>query len=63
MSNFNKLKNLYEDGYRCIYEDCADDIHKFYLKNFDTESSEVIEVNNESDLNQFKDYVEGLRLY
>ena len=33
MSDFNTLKNLYEDGYRCIYYDKAENNHTIYLKN------------------------------
>lgn len=63
MSDFNKLKELYEDGYRCIYHDSSEnDTYKVYLKNFDTEGSEVIELNNEEDFSQFKDYIGGLRM-
>lgn len=62
MSDFNKIKNLYEDGYRCIYQDCTDSSYKVYLKNFNTEGSEVIELSNEEDFNQFKDYIGGLRM-
>lgn len=62
MTDFNKIKNLYEDGYRCIYHDCANNSYKVYLKNFNTEGSEVIELSNEEDFNQFKDYIGGLRM-
>lgn len=62
MSDFNKIKNLYEDGYRCIYHDTINSTHTIYLKNFNTEGSEVIEINNDDDFNQFKDYIGGLRM-
>ena len=62
MTDFNKLKDLYEDGYRCIYHDCVENTYTVYLKNFDTEGSEVIELNNEKDFSQFKDYISGLRM-
>ncbi|RDY23551.1 hypothetical protein CHF27_007195 [Romboutsia maritimum] len=63
MSDFNKLKELYEDGYRCIYHDNSDNsTHTVYLKNFDTEGSEVVELNNENDFSQFKNYISGLRM-
>ena len=35
MSDFNTIKNLYEDGYRCIYYDKLENNHTIYLKNFD----------------------------
>ena len=34
MAKFNHIKDLYEDGYRCIYYDCAQNNHTVYLKNF-----------------------------
>ena len=39
MSDFNTIKNLYEDGYRCIYYDKLENNHTIYLKNFDNEKS------------------------
>ena len=44
MSDFNTIKNLYEDGYRCIYYDKLENNHTIYLKNFDNENSTVIEL-------------------
>ncbi|GAA3644189.1 hypothetical protein [Asaccharospora irregularis] len=63
MDDFSKLKELYEDGYRCIYHDSTDQNYTIYLKNFDTESSQVVELNNDSDFSQFKDYIGSLRMY
>ena len=34
MENFNDLKKLYEDGYRCIYQDGSEGNRTIYLKNF-----------------------------
>mgnify|MGYP000058037188 CR=1 FL=1 len=62
MDDFSELKNLYEDGYRCIYHDCVDNNYTIYLKNFYTEGSETIELSSESDFSQFKDYIDGLRM-
>ena len=47
MANFNELKNLYEDGYRCIYYDGEENNRTIYLKNFYNESSQVVELTNE----------------
>lgn len=63
MDDFSKLKELYEDGYRCIYHDNNDSNYTIYLKNFDTENSEVLEFDNDDDFSQFKDYVDNLRTY
>ncbi|SCI36429.1 MULTISPECIES: hypothetical protein [unclassified Romboutsia] len=62
MAKFNHIKDLYEDGYRCIYYDCAQNNHTVYLKNFDTESSEVIELDDDQDFSEFKSYIGGLRM-
>ncbi|QJA09974.1 hypothetical protein HF520_14385 [Romboutsia sp. CE17] len=62
MAKFNQIKDLYEDGYRCIYYDHAENNHTIYLKNFDTESSKVVELDNDQDFSNFKDYISGLRM-
>ena len=49
MSDFNTIKNLYEDGYRCIYYDKLENNHTIYLKNFDNENSTVIELEDENE--------------
>ena len=54
MSNFNTLKNLYEDGYRCIYYDKLENNHTIYLKNFDSENSKVVELIDEMNFLNFK---------
>jgi hypothetical protein len=61
MNEVDKIKDFYEDGYRCIYHNCENKVHKVYLKNFDTEKSEVIELDNEQDFCQFTNYINGLR--
>ena len=33
MDTFEDLKNLYEDGYRCIYHDGTEGNRNIYLKN------------------------------
>ena len=62
MAKFNQLKDLYEDGYRCIYYDSTANSHTIYLKNFDTEGSEVIELEDDNDFSEFKDYIRDLRM-
>lgn len=63
MEGFNDIKNLYEDGYRCIYQDGQEGNRNIYLKNFDDEKSKVINLQNENEFNQFQDYVSNLRMY
>ena len=60
MSDFNTLKSLYEDGYRCIYYDKLENNHTIYLKNFDNENSTVIELEDENEFSQFQDYINVL---
>lgn len=62
MTDFNTIKNLYEDGYRCIYYEQIDSNHTIYLKNFDSEDSQVIELHNENDFSQFKSYIDDLKM-
>ncbi|MGL5311682.1 MAG: hypothetical protein ACRC92_00405 [Peptostreptococcaceae bacterium] len=62
MTKFNELKNLYEDGYRCIYHDQANSNHTVYLKNFDSEDSQVLEVEDENEFSQFQAYMDDLKM-
>ena len=62
MENFNDLKNLYEDGYRCIYQDGTEGNRNIYLKNFYEEKSTVVNIQDESEFSQFQDYLNGLRM-
>ena len=62
MSDFNTIKNLYEDGYRCIYNDKLENNHTIYLKNFDNENSTVIELEDENEFSQFQNYINDLRM-
>ena len=62
MANFSELKNLYEDGYRCIYYDGEENNRTIYLKNFYNESSQVVELTNEQDFSDFKNYIGNLRM-
>lgn len=62
MSDFNYIKGLYEDGFRCIYHNSGDNCHKIYLKNFDNEKSEVIELEDVNEFNQLQDYMNNLKM-
>ena len=46
MSSFNTLKDLYQDGYRCIYCDKIKNNHTIYLKNFDIDFSTPLGISN-----------------
>ncbi|SHH56191.1 hypothetical protein [Tepidibacter thalassicus] len=59
----NHLKKLYEDGYRCIYYDSnKNEVFTVYLKNFEQEKSEVIEIENPQEFNEFKSYIDDLKI-
>ena len=62
MENFNDLKKLYEDGYRCIYQDGSEGNRTIYLKNFDNEKSTVVNLQDENEFSQFQNYISGLRM-
>lgn len=62
MTTFNDIKNLYEDGYRCIYHNSSNNNHTIYLKNFDSENSQVLEISDENEFNQFKGYMNDLKM-
>jgi len=62
VSSFSCLKNLYEDGYRCIYYEDTQSGRKIYLKNFDSEHSLVVELNDDDQFSQFKSYIDDLSL-
>lgn len=62
MENFNDLKNLYEDGFRCIYQDGEEGNRNIYLKNFDDEKSAVVNLQDEAEFSQFQDYIGNLRM-
>ena len=63
MDTFQDLKNLYEDGYRCIYHDGTEGNRNIYLKNFYDEKSTVLNIQDENEFSQFQDYIGGLRTY
>ena len=55
MYDFESVKNLYEDGYRCIYYDNNQSNPAVYLKN-----SKEIQFEDEDQFTQFKDYLDSL---
>ena len=60
MYNFENVKGLYEDGYRCIYYYNTENNPSVYLKNFESEDSKEIQFENEEQFAQFKDYLDSL---
>ncbi len=58
--NMDKLKQLYENGYKCIkYEDNSDGELKAYFKNFEEEKIEELVSYDESEITQIKNYVDN----
>ena len=62
MENFNDLKKLYEDGYRCIYQDGTEGDRNIYLKNLYEEKSKVVNLQDENEFSQFQEYISSLRM-
>jgi hypothetical protein len=59
LDNIEKLKRLYEKGYKCIrYEDDEDGQFKMYFKNFEKEQIEDINSTNTSEINVLKSFVD-----
>jgi len=59
MDNVEKLRRLYEKGYKCIrYEDENDGTFKMYFKNFEKEHIDDIQSSNMNEINQLKSYVD-----
>lgn len=45
MDEYEKIKKMYENGFRCIrYDDTKDGEMSIYFKNFDNEASEAMRV-------------------
>ncbi|WP_024621203.1 hypothetical protein [Metaclostridioides mangenotii] len=63
MNNISKPKDLYNNGYKCIYYNKINSKHTVYLKNFESEKSETVEFSNDTDFNDFKDYITSQRFY
>lgn len=62
MDDFKSVKDLYEDGYRCIYYDNNECNPTIYLKNFNSEDSKAVQFTDEGEFSQFKDYIDNLRM-
>ncbi len=61
-NKLNYLKKLYEDGYRCIYYDSnKNEVFTVYLKNFEMEKSEVVEITDSQEFDEFKSYMDDLK--
>lgn len=61
MYDLDSVKNLYKDGYRCIFYNNEETNPIIYLKNFENEDSKEIQFESEEKFIEFKDYLSTLR--
>lgn len=58
MKEFDKIKKMYDSGYRCIrYDDTKDGEMCIYFKNFDSEDSEAMKVKEFEQKMQIKNFI------
>lgn len=61
MSDFEALKQKYQDGYRCVYtEKDNDNGLTMHLKNFREEKIHTMQVKNDMEIGQIEDFLEQL---
>ncbi len=58
MNEFERIKKMYEDGFRCIrYDDTKDGDMSIYFKNFDSEASEAMRVSGFEEKMKIKSFI------
>jgi hypothetical protein len=58
MNEFEKIKKMYGEGYRCImYDDSKDGDMSIYFKNFESEDSEAMRVSSFEEKMKIKSFV------
>lgn len=58
MNDYEKIKKMYENGFRCIrYDDTKDGEMSIYFKNFDNEESLAMRVSNFDEKMKIKSFV------
>ncbi len=58
MNEFEKIKKMYDEGYRCImYDDSKDGDMSIYFKNFESEASEAMRVSGFEEKMKIKNFV------
>ncbi len=62
MYDLENVKDLYKDGYRCIYYNEEESNPTIYLKNFENENSKEIQFKSPEQFTQFKDYLDTLKI-
>lgn len=58
MNEYEKIKKMYENGFRCIrYDDTKDGEMSIYFKNFDNEASEAMRVSGFDQKMKIKSFI------
>jgi len=58
MNEYEKIKKMYENGFRCIrYDDTKDGEMSIYFKNFDNEASEAMRVSGFEQKMKIKSFI------
>ncbi len=58
MNEFEKIKEMYDNGFRCIrYDDTKDGEMSIYFKNFDSEESQALRVKGFEQKMQIKNFI------
>ena len=58
MNEFEKIKEMYDNGFRCIrYDDIKDREMSIYFKNFESEESEAMRVKGFEQKMQIKNFI------
>ena len=58
MNELEKIKNMYDNGFRCIrYDDTKDGDMCIYFKNFDNEDSQAVKVKDFEQKMQIKNFI------
>lgn len=58
MNEFEKIKKMYDNGFRCIrYDDTKDGEMSIYFKNFDSEESEAMRIKGFEEKMQIKNFI------
>jgi hypothetical protein len=60
-NTLESLKEMYEQGYRCIRTENENGTMKIYLKNFETEKTDTIFTNNQEEMSQISQYIHSVR--
>ena len=61
MSNFDELKQKYQEGYRCIYtEKDENEGRTMHLKNFREEKIHTMQVKSDMEIGQIEDFLDQI---